>query len=93
VRLVLSGHEHNFQHARGDGIDYFVTGGGGKVRSGRPGKMAEAQTVAWAAACHFLLVQIDGKEARVTPIGGDGRPLTPAGPDGGAAEATTTVRL
>ena len=34
VRLVLSGHEHNFQHSRADGIDYFVTGGGGKVRVG-----------------------------------------------------------
>jgi tartrate-resistant acid phosphatase type 5 len=93
VRLVLSGHEHNFQHSRADGIDYFVTGGGGKVRSGRPGKMAEAHTVAWAASCHFLLVQIDGTEARVTPIGGDGRPLSVAGPDGGAAEATTIIRL
>ena len=93
VRLVLSGHEHNFQHSRADGIDYFVTGGGGKVRSGRPGKTAEAHTVAWAAACHFLLVQIDGAEARVTPIGGDGRPLALSGPDGAAAEATTTIRL
>ena len=93
VRLVLSGHEHNFQHARADGIDYFVTGGGGKVRAGRPEKMAEAHTVSWAAACHFLLVKIDGASATVTPIGGDGKPLVLAGPDGQAVESTTVIRL
>jgi tartrate-resistant acid phosphatase type 5 len=93
VRLVLSGHEHNFQHSRVDGIDYFVTGGGGKVRSGRPDGMAAAHTVAWAAACHFLLVQIDGALARVTPIGGDGRPLTLTGPDGAGVAATSVIRL
>jgi hypothetical protein len=32
VKLVLSGHEHNFQHSRVEGIDYIVTGAGGKFR-------------------------------------------------------------
>ena len=92
VKLVLSGHEHNFQHSRADGIEYFVTGGGGKVRSGRPRGMEEAHTVSWAAACHFLLVHVEGDEARVTPIGGDGTPLVLKGPDGGAVAATTVIR-
>jgi hypothetical protein len=48
--------------------------------------------VAWAAACHFLLVQIAGDVARVTPIGGDGRPLALAAPDGSAVPPTTTIR-
>lgn len=91
VRLVLAGHEHNFQHSRADGIDYFVTGGGGKVRSGRPGAMADARTVSWAAACHFLLVRIDGDAAQVTPIGGDGRPLALVDPDGAPLAASTVV--
>ena len=30
VKAVFSGHEHNFQHSRADGIDYFVTGAAGK---------------------------------------------------------------
>jgi hypothetical protein len=94
VRLVLAGHEHNFQHSRADGIDYFVTGGGGKVRSGVPLRTVEAHTVAWAAACHFLLVRVDESEARVTPIGGDGRPLTLKSPvSGGTPEPTTVIRL
>jgi hypothetical protein len=91
VKIVLAGHEHNFQHSRADGIDYFVTGGGGKVRSGRPGGMEEAHTVSWAAACHFLLVRIEGAEARVTPIGGDGKPLAPVNPAGAAVDPTTVI--
>jgi hypothetical protein len=93
VRLVLSGHEHNFQHSRVDGIDYFVTGGGGKVRSDSPRDFEKAFTVGWAAAVHFLLVKISGRRATVTPIGEDGRPLAVKAPDGSPASATTTIDL
>jgi hypothetical protein len=93
VKLVLAGHEHNFQHSRADGIDYFVTGGGGKVRSGRPGGMAEAHTVSWAAACHFLLVRIEGREARATPIGGDGMPLAPVDSAGAPVDPTAVISV
>jgi len=92
VRLVLSGHEHNFQHSRADGIDYFVTGGGGKVRPGTPRGFEAAHTVSWAATCHFLLVKVKGETAEVTPIGGDGRPLDLRSPSGAAVPATTLVR-
>jgi tartrate-resistant acid phosphatase type 5 len=71
VRACFSGHEHNFQHSRWDGIDYFVTGAGSKVRSGIPGDMAAAHTQSWAAACHFLLVTIEGSTMIVRAIGGD----------------------
>jgi len=92
VRLVLSGHEHNFQHSRADGIDYFVTGGGGKVRTGAPRGFEAAHTVSWAATCHFLLVKVKGETAEVTPIGGDGRPLDLRSPSGAQVPATTLVR-
>jgi hypothetical protein len=92
VRLVLSGHEHNFQHSRADGIDYFVTGGGGKVRSAPPREFVAAHTVSWAAACHFLLVKVEGSQAEVTPIGGDGRPLELRSPSGAEVPAATLVR-
>lgn len=36
VQLVLSGHEHNFQHAEREGIHYVVSGAGGKLRHGEP---------------------------------------------------------
>ena len=60
VRLVLSGHEHNFQHSVVDGISYVVSGAAGKLRPEPPQRVEAAGTRAWAAAGHFLLVRIDG---------------------------------
>jgi hypothetical protein len=91
VRLVLSGHEHNFQHSVKDGIHYFVTGGAGKVRSGTPGGFSSAATAGWAKAAHFLLVRLAGRRASATPIGEDGLPLAVAGPDGAPVAATTVL--
>jgi hypothetical protein len=93
VRLVLAGHEHNFQHAHVDGIHYFVTGGGGKVRTGRPKGFARAGTVSWAAAVHFLLVSVSGRRATVTPIGDDGEPLRVVSPTGEPVTATTVIEV
>ena len=69
ARVVLSGHEHNFQHSRHDGIDYFVTGAGSKVRKGAPDDFEGAHTVSWSDNAHFLLVTIDGDRMQVRPIG------------------------
>jgi hypothetical protein len=70
VRLVLAGHEHNFQVSEVDGRTYVVSGAGGKVREEIPEQMDAAGTRAWAAQTHLLLVEIDGNEARLTPIAG-----------------------
>ncbi len=72
VRVVFSGHEHNFQHSRVNGIDYFVTGAGGKLRSSTPDEFEEAHTVSWCPANHFLIVTIDGNQMAVRPIAGAG---------------------
>jgi hypothetical protein len=69
VRVCFSGHEHNFQHSRWNGIDYFVSGAGSKIRSGAPGRTGEAHTVSWAPVCHFLLVTIAGDRMTVRAIG------------------------
>jgi tartrate-resistant acid phosphatase type 5 len=69
VRTCFSGHEHNFQHSRWNGIDYFVSGAGSKIRSGTPGRTDDAHTESWAPACHFLLVTIDGEAMTVRAIG------------------------
>ena len=71
VRTCFSGHEHNFQHSRWKGIDYFVSGAGGKVRLGKPDGTDEAHTVSWAPTCHFLLVRIDGDTMTVRAIGSE----------------------
>ena len=69
VRVVLNGHEHNFQHSRHDGIDDFVTGAGSKLDRGTPDRFADADTVTWSNHAHFLLVRIEGKTTTVRVIG------------------------
>ena len=86
VRLVLAGHEHNFQVSEADGRSYVISGAGGKIREDVPTGFAEACTTAWAAQSHLLLVDIDGEEARLTPVSGlraDGtmQPMTALAPD------------
>jgi tartrate-resistant acid phosphatase type 5 len=68
VRAVFSGHEHNFQHSRAGGIDYFVSGAAGKLRVRPPDRFDEAHTVSWSAQCHFLLVRIEGDRMVVQPV-------------------------
>jgi tartrate-resistant acid phosphatase type 5 len=74
VRVMFSGHEHNFQHSKADGIDYFVTGAAGKFRERAPDRFEEARTESWSNRCHFLLVRIKGDQMLVCAIGEhDGR--------------------
>ncbi len=70
VRLVLAGHEHNFQISEADGRTYVVSGAGGQLREEVPEGFDAAHTTAWAAQAHLLVVEIDGDEARLTPISG-----------------------
>jgi tartrate-resistant acid phosphatase type 5 len=68
VRLVLSGHEHNFQHSVVDGIHYLISGAAGKLRTEPPTDFASAGTRAWAASAHFLLIELDQTQAVVYPV-------------------------
>jgi tartrate-resistant acid phosphatase type 5 len=72
VRLVLSGHEHNFQHAVVDGIHYVVSGAAGKLRPEPPRDFARAGTRAWAAAGHLLLGEADERRLLLHPVAGVG---------------------
>ena len=69
VKVMFSGHEHNFQHSSVDGIDYFVTGAAGHRRTGTPDRFEAAGTLSWSADCHFLLVRIVGDRLSVRAIG------------------------
>jgi hypothetical protein len=96
VRAVFSGHEHNFQHSHWNGIDYFVSGAGSKIRPGTPRRTTDAHTVSWAAECHFLLVTIDGATMTVRIVGGerDGElvEIERQDPQGGRVTGPITVR-
>jgi tartrate-resistant acid phosphatase type 5 len=96
VRVAFAGHEHNFQLSRADGIDYFLTGAGGKLREDPPTEFDAAHTVAWSAQAHLLHVHVDGATMRVTPYAGladDGRPhpMTALTPRNGVVEVPFTV--
>jgi hypothetical protein len=68
VKAVFSGHEHNFQHSRFEGINYFITGAGGKVRPERPSNFEDAHTIGWAASANFLIVKVTTDQMVVTPM-------------------------
>jgi hypothetical protein len=70
VRLVLSGHEHNFQHAVVHDIHYVVSGAAGKLRPEPPRDFAQAGTRTWAAAGHLLLGEADQRRLLLHPVAG-----------------------
>ncbi len=66
VDAVFAGHEHNYEHARpGNGIEYFVTGGGGAPLS--PTGSAWF-TVYSESVYHFMTVDIDGNVSTLRAI-------------------------
>jgi tartrate-resistant acid phosphatase type 5 len=69
VRVMFTGHEHNFQHSRTKTLDHFVTGAAGKYRRATPDDFGSAHTASWSSDCHFLLAQIDGPRMAVRAIG------------------------
>ena len=95
VRAVFAGHEHNFQVSSADGITYFLSGAGGKLREEPPQDFAAAHTVAWSAQAHLLRVRVDGETMTVTPLAGlvDGAPhlMTAFTPENAVVEVPFTV--
>ena len=70
VRLVLAGHEHNFQLSEANGQMYVISGAGGNLREGQPEDFSAAQTTAWTGQAHLLLVEVDDRRAALTPVSG-----------------------
>ena len=70
VRVVLAGHEHNFQLAQADGVVHVLTGAGGNLREELPTRFEDSRTTAWAVQAHALLVEVEDDELRLTPLSG-----------------------
>lgn len=75
VRLVLAGHEHNFQVGWVGARTYLLSGAGGKVREESPERLGRTGVDAWAAHAHLVLAEVAGEQAELTPVTG-------LGPDG-----------
>jgi hypothetical protein len=74
VRVAFNGHEHNLQFSqvnnRSGGVRFVVSGAGGQLRTGDiHRKLDESNIAAWSPMNHFLVVEIQGKTMRITPIG------------------------
>jgi hypothetical protein len=96
VRLVLAGHEHNFQHGRHGALHHVVSGAGAKLDTRRPRRWAEARIEAWAAAPHCLLIEALHDRLVVTPYGppgldGEPVPLVAEGPTGDVSPAAFVI--
>jgi hypothetical protein len=70
VRLVLAGHEHNFQIGRVGRRTHLLSGAGGKVRDEAPSRLGSTGADAWAAHSHLVLAEVAGDQARLTPVSG-----------------------
>ena len=98
VRVVLAGHEHNFQLSEADGITHVLTGAGGNLREELPEDFTSARTKAWAVQAHALLAELDADELRLTPMSGvraDGslQRMSAQAPDGTVLVPPFVVRL
>ena len=96
VRLVLAGHEHNFQHGRHGELHHVISGAGAKLDERRPARWAEAGVDAWAAEPHCVLVEADHELLTVTPYtpsadGGNPLRMTAQRPDGTVQSATFVI--
>ena len=67
VRLVLAGHEHNYQVSQVNDRAYVVSGASGQLDERVPHRFAESHTTAWAAQAHLLLIELDAAEAPGSP--------------------------
>jgi calcineurin-like phosphoesterase family protein len=63
VNVVLAGHEHFYERIKPqNGIHYFISGSGGKLRSGDVKKNSPLMAKAFDTDMSFMLVEIDDKE-------------------------------
>jgi predicted phosphodiesterase len=72
VDLVLQGHDHNYQHHLVEGIDYVVTGGGGKGLYELEPCADGSSPLAAAVEHHFLVLEQAGGLISVSAIRPDG---------------------
>ena len=63
VQVVFSGHDHVYERVKPqDGIQYFVTGGAGKVRHGDIDLNSGLSAASYDDDNHFMLIELDEKE-------------------------------
>jgi hypothetical protein len=63
VQVAFSGHDHIYERTKPqEGIQYFVTGAGGKTRRGDIDLKSECRAVTYDEDNHFMLIEVDERE-------------------------------
>ena len=73
VTLVLTGHNHDYEHLKENGIDYVVSGGGGQTAY--PCLRVEPGALRCVSAYHFLLVTVSSGSVAVRAVRATGGEL------------------
>jgi 3',5'-cyclic AMP phosphodiesterase CpdA len=74
VNTVFSGHDHIYERTRPQhGIQYFVTGAGGKTRRGGVDLDSPIRAASYDEDNHFMLVEINAQQIRFQAINEVGR--------------------
>lgn len=74
VRAVFSGHDHIYERTKPQqGIQYFVSGGGGKVRRGGTDLNSPFTAKSYDADNHFMQIEIDDRQISFQAISESGQ--------------------
>jgi predicted phosphodiesterase len=73
VNIALSGHDHIYERTKPQqGVQYFVTGAGGKVRRGNIDRGSSFSAASFDDDNHFMVFEIEDSKARFQAISGTG---------------------
>jgi 3',5'-cyclic AMP phosphodiesterase CpdA len=73
VQVAFSGHDHIYERTKVlQGIQYFVTGAGGKTRRGDINLQSEFRQVSYDEDNHFMLIEVDDKQMTFQAISESG---------------------
>jgi 3',5'-cyclic AMP phosphodiesterase CpdA len=73
VNVVFSGHDHVYERAKPQhGIQYFVSGGGGKVRHGDINPDSGIRQASFDDQNHFMVIDVEEKQMAFQAISEDG---------------------
>jgi hypothetical protein len=69
IQVVFSGHDHIYERTHPQqGIQYFVTGAGGKIRRGDVDMKSQCRDVSFDEDNHFMLIELDEREINFKAI-------------------------
>ncbi|HEY7547167.1 MAG TPA: metallophosphoesterase [Blastocatellia bacterium] len=69
VRAAFSGHDHTYERTKlQQGVQYFVTGAGGKVRRGDVDQSSSFREASFDDDNHFMVIEIDDRQVSFQAI-------------------------